>query len=262
MALFGHSDNAGDGSETASALLVYLRLALRIPLMNSIKLIPPKGQTFQTKQALVYHTLRDAIMQARLEPGERLIIDDIAKRLEVSPIPVREALQQLQAERLVEHKVHVGAVVAALTPEAASEIFALLECLETVVFRGAVAHVTAADLKGLGALVERMKVATEDVKWMDLNLRFHRTIAEIAQMPRAMEMLERVSSEWERLRRFRFRDVGHPDTAIADHEHLAMITALEAKNVGQLEALVRQHNRSALAFYLGSGIVSAQPSAP
>ncbi len=220
--------------------------------MSTIKLVLPKGQTFQTKQALVYHTLRDAIMQARLEPGERLVIDDIAKKLEVSPIPVREALQQLQSERLVEHKVHVGAVVAPLTPEAASEIFALLECLETAVFRGAVAHVTRADLKELTALAERMAVASDDGKWMELNLRFHRAFAEIARMPRALEMLDRVSSEWERLRRYRFRDVGHPDTAVADREHLEMIVALGARDVAQLETLVCRHNRSALAFYLST----------
>ena len=214
------------------------------------KLVLPKGQTFQTKQALVYHTLRDAIMHARLEPGERLVIDDIAKRLEVSPIPVREALQLLQSERLVEHRPHIGAVVAPITAESSREIFALLECLETAVFRGALDHATAADAAALTALVERMRTAGDDDRWMELNLRFHRTFAEIARMPRALELLDRVSGEWERLRRYRFRDVGHPDTAAADQEHLAMIAALAARDLPRLEDLVRQHNRSALAFYL------------
>lgn len=217
----------------------------------SSKLVPPKGQTFQTKQALVYHTLRDAIMQARLEPGERLVIDDIAKRLEVSPIPVREALQMLQSERLVEHKAHVGAVVSPLSAEDAREIFALLEALETAVFTAAVEHATAANAAELGALVERMRVAKDDEKWMELNHRFHRTFAEIARMPRALEMLDRVSGEWERLRRHRFREAGHPETTAADCEHQAMVAALVAKDLPALEKLVRTHNRTALAFYLG-----------
>src|ERR1700759_1159837 len=93
-------------------------------------LTPPSGRTFQTKQAMVYHTLREAIVQARRQPGERLIIDDLASQLAVSSIPVREALQLLQAERLVEQRPHVGAVVASITPDAVREIFALLECLE------------------------------------------------------------------------------------------------------------------------------------
>ena len=217
----------------------------------SSKLVPAKGQSFQTKQALVYHTLRDAIMQSRLEPGERLVIDDIAKKLDVSPIPVREALQLLQSERLVEHKPHIGAVVSSITPESTREIFVLLEALESATFRVAVEHVTDADIKALTLLTERMEaLADHQEKWIEMNMKFHRTCAEIARMPRALEMLARVSGEWERLRRHCYLHAGKPDTAAAHREHRALVEALAQKDVARLELLVREHNRSALAFYL------------
>ena len=223
----------------------------------TIPLTPPSGRAFQTKQAMVYHTLREAIVHARLQPGERLVIDDLAAQLEVSSIPVREALQLLQAERLVEQKPHVGAVVAAITPDSAREIFALLEGLELAVFRGAAPLAAPADLAALTALVERMAGAANDGRWLELNRRFHRAIAEIARMPRALDMLDRVSDDWERLRRHRFRDVGHPDTSAAEREHRAMITALAERSIPQLEALVSQHNRAALAFYLEAADATA-----
>ena len=47
---------------------------------------------FRTKQEFVYRTLRDAIMRCELEPGRRLVIDELARQLEVSSIPVREGL--------------------------------------------------------------------------------------------------------------------------------------------------------------------------
>jgi DNA-binding GntR family transcriptional regulator len=227
-------------------------------------LTPPSGRAFQTKQAMVYHTLREAIVQTRLQPGERLVIDDLAAQLAVSSIPVREALQLLQAERLVEQKPHVGAVVAAITPDSAREIFALLECLEQAVFRGAIEYATPGDLATLTALVERMAGAANDGRWLELNRRFHRTIAEIARMPRALDLLDRVCDDWERLRRHRFRDVGHPDTSAAEREHRAMISALAERSAPRLEALVRQHNRAALAFYLEAADAGAQaaPVAP
>jgi DNA-binding GntR family transcriptional regulator len=219
--------------------------------MSSSKFVPPKGQSFQTKQALVYHTLREAIMQVRLEPGERLVIDDIAKRLDVSPIPVREALQLLQSERLVEHKAHIGAVVSPITPESTREIFAILEALELATFRLALEYVTDADIKELMWLTERMEaVADNQEKWIELNLRFHRACAEIARMPRALEMLARISGEWERLRRHCYLRAGRPDTAAAHREHQALVNALAAKDEPTLERLVREHNRSAMAFYL------------
>ena len=41
----------------------------------------------RTKQEFVYRTLRDAILRCELQPGERLVIDDLARRLNVSIIP-------------------------------------------------------------------------------------------------------------------------------------------------------------------------------
>lgn len=217
---------------------------------------PPVGQSYQTKQALVYHTLRDAIMQARLLPGERLVIDDIAKRLHVSTIPVREALQLLQSERLVEHKAHIGAVVTPIGPEAMHEVFALLEALESAVARAAVERVCPADIATLQSLAQAMEEESDHSRWIERNARFHRAISEIAAMPRAKEMLDRVAGDWERLRRWRFANAGVPDAAVSHREHRVMITALGARDAEGLEQVVRQHNRGALAYYLAH-----QPSA-
>jgi DNA-binding GntR family transcriptional regulator len=80
----------------------------------------PKPDRHRTKQAFVYETLRDAILKCEMPPGERLIIDDLAGRLEVSAIPVREALQVLQTEGLVVTVPHVGATVAPISLESIS----------------------------------------------------------------------------------------------------------------------------------------------
>ena len=64
--------------------------------------IAPAGDTrHRTKQEFAYQTLKDAILRCELRPDERLLIDDLARRLQVSPIPVREAIQMLQSEGLV-----------------------------------------------------------------------------------------------------------------------------------------------------------------
>jgi DNA-binding GntR family transcriptional regulator len=223
-----------------------------IPVMSLTRLQPLRGRTFQTKQAMVYESLREAIMQSRLPPGERLVIDDIAAKFAVSAIPVREALQLLQAERLVEQRPHVGAVVAPLTINDAREIFALLGGLEMAVCAGAIENATGEDVAVLDELVGKMENVSDDGRWIELNQRFHRAFAEIARMPRAVEMLARVSGEWERLRRHCFAEVGRPDNATADREHRAMLQALARKDGAGLEELVRAHNRDALAFYLAA----------
>ena len=92
---------------------------------------------FRTKQEYVHSWLRDAILDGTLRPGERVVIDDVARRLEVSAIPVREALQLLQSEGLVAIAPHVGATVAAVSADEIREVFAIMEALETVAGRAA-----------------------------------------------------------------------------------------------------------------------------
>jgi len=76
----------------------------------------------RTKQEFVYRTLRDAIIRCELPPGERLVIDDLARQLAVSAIPVREALQLLQSEGLAVNVPHVGATVAPISRESIVEV--------------------------------------------------------------------------------------------------------------------------------------------
>src|SRR5918993_510445 len=127
-----------------------------------------------TKQAFVYKTLRDAIIRCELEPGERLIIDDLARRYEVSIIPVREALRQLQSEGLVVSVAHVGATVAPISRDSVLEVFTLLEGLELVATRAAATRATPEDLDGIEQLVIAMDRALEDgapERWADINTR-------------------------------------------------------------------------------------------
>jgi len=70
---------------------------------------------FRTKQEYVYQALRGAILRGELAPGQRLVIDQIGRRLQVSAIPIREALQLLQSEGLVLSAPHVGSTVAPIS---------------------------------------------------------------------------------------------------------------------------------------------------
>src|SRR6266480_3042980 len=94
------------------------------------RLAVPEGTRHRTKQEFVYRTLREAIVRCELPPGERLVIDDLARRLEVSSIPVREALQLLQSEGLVVTVPHVGTSVALLSRESMADVFAVMEGLD------------------------------------------------------------------------------------------------------------------------------------
>lgn len=211
------------------------------------QLRPPAG-TFPTKQAMVLAALREAILTGRLRPGERVVIDEVARRFGVSIIPVREALRQLEAERLVTSQPHVGPVVTGFDEHAAAELFTLLEYLELAAARLAVVRAVEDDLTELQRAAEAVEKGAA-ARWEESNARFHARFAACAHAPRIAEHLAGVSSEWERLYRLRYKDAASPDRARAEGEHRALIAALRKRDLPALEAVIREHNRRAAGHY-------------
>jgi DNA-binding GntR family transcriptional regulator len=207
----------------------------------------------RTKQEFAYQTLRDAITRCELRPGERLVIDDLARRLQVSAIPVREAIQMLQAEGLVVSVPHTGVSVAPVTSESIQDIFALLEGLETVASRLVAERARPDELDALARLVQEMDRAVADKRhtdWAQLNREFHRMIGELPGLPMLAEMTERVLARWERIRRYFFSGVLVHRIDQAQEEHREIIAAMGVADLGRLEAAIRQHNRRAYAAYM------------
>ena len=207
----------------------------------------------RTKQAFVYQTLRDAIMRCDLVPGERLVIDDLARRLQVSSIPVREALQLLQSDGLIVNVPHVGATVAPITRESVTDVFTLLEGLGHVAMRLVAERGDLSQLDRLDTLVAEMDAAlakSEYETWAALNTRFHLTMPELTRLPLLLELTERVFDQWHRVRRYFFHGVLLHRADHAQAEHRAMLAAMHAADLDHLAVLVRQHNRGALAAYM------------
>jgi DNA-binding GntR family transcriptional regulator len=207
----------------------------------------------RTKQAFVYETLREEIMQGDVAPETRLVIDELARRLGVSTIPVREALQVLQTEGLIVNVPHVGATVAPITRESIVDVFSVLEGLETVAFRLVAERGAAGDLGIVEMLVGEMDEALagdRHEEWALLNLRFHATVAAMPGLSMLREGTAHVLDNWRRVRRFFFSGVLMRRADQAQAEHRAMFAHTRDREFDELEAVVRLHNRGALASYL------------
>jgi DNA-binding GntR family transcriptional regulator len=228
------------------------RPAETLPVSTVLSPAFAKDQRHRTKQEFVYRTLRDAIIRCDLQPGERLVIDDLARRLEVSAIPVREALQLLQSERLVVNVPHVGATVAPISRDSILEVFTVLEGLEMVAAREAAARASGEQVERLGDVVNAMDRAVAAHKleeWADLNTRFHLAFSRLTGMPLLEEMMAKVLVHWDRVRRHFFSGVLMHRVERAQEEHRSLLQALEQRDTTRMEEIVRRHNRGALAAY-------------
>jgi DNA-binding GntR family transcriptional regulator len=140
---------------------------------------------------MVADLIRDGILEGRLRPGERLKEDMLAKELDVSRTPVREAIAMLQAEGLLEAHQHRGAEVRSYTPAELEEIYDLRSILEGYGARRAATRITQRDLARLRGSVERMeKLQPKDLEHLvQQNGIFHDTILQAADSQRLVTMV-------------------------------------------------------------------------
>ena len=210
-----------------------------------------KPRLFQSKNEQVYAYLREAILNGDLAPGMPLVIDALAGELGLSPIPIREALRQLEADGFVLIEPYVGASVTELHAASIREIFDILEALEVISGRAACSSLTDDDLNNLAELVAEMRGLLNDANvWSERNKHFHQYICEQARMRLTRLTLVRALDHWDRLRRHFLTDVFASRISLAQQEHEKMLEALRMRDPDRLEQVIREHNRASLAAYI------------
>ncbi len=132
----------------------------------------------------VQHELMGELLRGELAPGLRLGQDEVADRLGVSKIPVREALQRLAALGLLRFETNRGAFVPRLTVADAVENYALRRALEPKLLERAVDRLSVVDL------AEAEQALDDDAGTADTNWRFHRALYRAADWRRGLAMVE------------------------------------------------------------------------
>jgi DNA-binding GntR family transcriptional regulator len=132
----------------------------------------------------VVKALSDGILTGKYRPGDRLNESQIARELNISRIPVREALSQLQEQGLVQNRERRGMFVTQMGPQEVEHMFSLRLLLEGEVVRQARTHMTADVQKELEDIIARMDAWDGDLlESAALDLRFHRTLAKASGNP-------------------------------------------------------------------------------
>jgi DNA-binding GntR family transcriptional regulator len=124
--------------------------------------------------------LRDAIVTGSLEPGRRLLEDELATQMQVSRGPVREALVKLEREGLVIIERYKGARVAELYRDDIEQVFSLRMSLETLAAESACKRGTAEDFARISAALDDYAAAGSPEHVAELDLAFHDGIVEAA----------------------------------------------------------------------------------
>lgn len=133
--------------------------------------------------------MREEILAGELTGGTRLLQTELARRLEVSTTPVREALRDLAAEDLVFFDPHRGAVVRSLQMGEVREIYELRMLLEPVMVRRVIDELTDEALNRSDAIRRRMDAEGDPMAWIELNREFHAVFYEPQQDSRLAHII-------------------------------------------------------------------------
>lgn len=207
-------------------------------------------RTLPARRALVddvYDAVLGLLMDRVIEPGARVNIDAIARDLDVSPTPVREALTRLESEGLVAKRALKGYVAAPLLDAAGlRDLYDMRELLEPEAARRASANLDEATAAELADSVGRMRTASspgDDEHFQDYrrfieeDLRFHHLIADRALSPLLAEAITRLRSHMH-LYRLNFRHDFEDDTV---SEHELILDALSRRDPDAAAAAMRTH---------------------
>jgi len=150
-----------------------------------------------------FAALHGAILNGELTPGQRLLIEELAEQLEMSPMPIREALRRLDGVGLVEHVPHRGARVAELSVEDLTEVYEARLALEPLAVSHAAARFTDADAEHaaerLARHVEAYRAGDVPAAWV-AHTDFHFTLYHAAGSRWLMRL---ITPLWESSERYR-----------------------------------------------------------
>ena len=136
--------------------------------------------------------IRRSIRQGVLKPGEELVQEQVAAKLAVSRIPLREALQSLAAAGLVTAHPGRGFRVAKLDAGEVSELYGLRIQIEPGLAPAMIANASPAEITRLGELETSIRAAAGPQEWAQLNYLFHVELYKLACAPHSLRIIRQL----------------------------------------------------------------------
>lgn len=213
----------------------------------------PRANVVPARQR-AYERLRDKIVAGQTPVGTVLDTSTLAGELEMSRTPVREALQQLLQEGLLERAQRRQMVVRHIAEDERREIFLMRDAVERAVVQEAASSLSDGQLDELRALIygqRRASKAGDLDRFIELDERFHLSLADGAGLPRFRKVLSELRAS---IHVMGLAAVGYPgrmEQVAAEHE--LVLDALEKRASTRAASAMSEHLKATEEVLAGSG---------
>ena len=194
----------------------------------------------------VYQALRKIILKGDLASGAKIVETKLAKQLNVSRTPIREAIGQLQREKLIVASPQGGLKVATLSIEDAIQLYDCRIALEQVAIAHACKFADSQQLQQLEKyvltaeqIVQSDSVSLDSYQLLELDYQFHRLIADSSQNQWLSALLEQV---FDKMALLRIQTTKHnPQVLEIRLEHRQIYQAIVQRNPDLAQKTIREH---------------------
>ena len=196
-----------------------------------------------TLSGQVTERLRDGILAGLYRQGEQLNEAELARRFGVSRGPLREAMQRLIQDGLLENRPHRGVFVPKLTDEDLADIFIAREAIETAALRLVMAAGDSVSVsRRLTIEVDRLVDALRRDDWNDVvdhEMRFHTELVDSANSRRLSRMYSALIAETRLC--LHLPVSGFTERKYFVEEHVALVERLAAEDATGAQRAIRKH---------------------
>lgn len=199
----------------------------------------------------VADVIRTAILNGTLKPGHTLQENTLSRQLSVSRSPIREALLQLERERLVEGRINKPSVVRKPSPEEIFQIYTIRSALEGIAARWAADRATPELIAELRSQAEKLHKMTPDASkrepadFLSRASDFHAAIADASGSPDLQYVLRNLRNQIRMVMAAGLASLTDRRAEEIHDEHMALISAIAAGDGDRAEQLAASHVRSA-----------------
>jgi DNA-binding GntR family transcriptional regulator len=188
--------------------------------------------------------LRQAIITGDLSPKSRLTEPELARQLNVSRTPLREAIRQLEAEGFVTTVPRVGCFVSEITPQDAADVYAIRTVIEGLAARQAAENPDPEKRELLEGILADLARRTKDYRqYHEISGRFHDIIVGLSCNRRLQGIYHGLAQHVSRLRTLSLAVRGRPEISLQGHRRIA--TAIVRGRGTEAERAMRMHIEAA-----------------
>lgn len=206
-----------------------------------------------SKSQRAYDWIRQRISRREYGPGYRLVLGSVAQALDMSVVPVREAIRRLEAEGLVEFERNVGARVALVDREEYVNSMQTLGVVEGVATALSAPLLGASDLDRAETVNARLTALLDDfdpIAFTRLNQDFHAVLFEPCPNPHILDLVHRGWARMQGLRDSTFAFVpGRAHESVQEHVEILELIRTAADPL-EIELAARQHRWRTMNAYL------------